>query len=219
MSLALVRNSLYKFLNDNLDTFITYDSGQSDLSDITNIRVSASIPVGTLSFGLVDTFGNPYVTDKDIIGGYLTYNGESSLITNWSNITSIITIQTGFSNIIDVGEILSIADTSLIYMRIPNSMANSKTRLHSLQEKSRFDLFIKTKNDNDKSNIYSILQNIRNLIIGSRGNFIIYDTDLITKLGYGKIEIPYNEDDMIDTPNDQQSFLVSFRVSYWVKYI
>jgi len=212
----LLRNSLYKFLNDGLDTFLTYDIGQSELTDTIDLSVSAEVTAGTDTF-ILTQYGVNFTSDKDLLGLILVFDTETAIITTWNNATSTVEIDTAFTQDILVGETLTIQSKSLIYMRMP--FETSTGRLYAEQTLPRFDLFIKTRNDNSKTDIYSILQNIKNLIKSNNSIFKVYKSDLVTILGYGRIKMPYEINDITDISTDLQSFLFSFVVSYHINYI
>ena len=90
----------------------------------------------------------------------------------------------------------------------------------SIEEIIRYDIYVKVKEDSDKDKISDILQNIKNLIFSNRGIFKIYNDDLITEIGYATINLrSYECKEIVSTGSDLQSYLVTFTVSYYNKYI
>lgn len=217
MSLLFVRDSLYKYLNDNLNIPITYNIGNSELSDIVDITVNGTITAGTKIFTL-HQLGYTFKTAEVLIGRELLFGAESDTIKSWNNTTSTIELDTGFSNDILVGDSLTIVANQLIYMNMPYSISNNSTRMYNREEIPRFDLYVKVKNDNSKTKIYNILQSIRNLINGGVGKFTVYAADGTTVLGYARVRLPVSETNLMDT-KDLQSYLLSFQVSYFMDYL
>ena len=108
---------------------------------------------------------------------------------------------------------------SLVYMKSPHSLVNKSTQLHHLGRLERYDLFLKVKDDSDKTKIDTLIKNIRDLIYSNSGNFVLYEDDLVTRTGYGKIKIQdIDEKEIVDVNNDFQSVLVSFLIEYWTSY-
>lgn len=218
MSKDLVKKSLKKFLSDNLTYSITDDNNKSLLTNISDIQVNSDIPTLTKTFTLYN-YGAEFKTNENIVGKVLQLDIYSDTIANWSNTTSTVTLDNGFTVDILTSDKMSILFDSLIYINNPHSIINSKFRKHNMKNSDRYDLVIKVKDDSDKSKINSILQNIRNLIMGKYCNFNIYNTDEITILGNAKIEInTYEEKELLNVGDDMQSYLVTFLVSYFIKY-
>ena len=223
MPLNKVKKSLHKFLSDNLDVFVTYDSNESELININDISTDVDVLAGTLTFKLVETeLGVAYKTDSDIVGKKLRLIDSDEYVTidAWDNTLSLVTVDVGFSTDIIAGDQMSIISESLIFMDVAHSNPNASTKDCFTEDLTRFYLYVKVKNDSNKDKIYDILQDIRNIIRSNRSNIIIYDNDLITEIGYLKIKSnTYAEDPVIDTEKDLQSFRVGFVGGYFVKYV
>lgn len=222
MSKELVKKSLFKFLDDNLSIFITYNANENELNDITDLYSNSDItyvaptPITDIILTQDSILFN---TDIDLAGKILTIDdlNLSDTIASWDNITSTITLDNGFQVDISTENEIAILDKSLLYLKSPFGIPMTNTQFHNLGYSDRYDLYLKIKDDSNKILINQELQNIRDLIFSNKGNFKIYDNDLITILGYGRIT-DYSETEIFDVDNDIQSFLISFMVDYWMNY-
>ena len=223
----MITKSLYKFLSDNLSYFVTYDSNESNLTDITEIQSKddvfyTGIPLTTFT---LYSLGGQFVTDVDLVGKTIRVevaDGEyiEDTIKTWNNITGVVVLDNGFSEDILSAYKMSILSENLIYINLPKKYTNPKSRLISMENFERMDLYVKQKNDSNKEKINNILQNIQDLIFSNRGVFIIYNEDYSQQLGYAKIKLEtFSCNEIINVGDDLQSSLVSFMVSYHGKYI
>lgn len=228
MSKDLVKKSLYKFLDDNLDYYVTYDSNNSKLENITDLSVNTDITyIAPTPITEVVCYyeENLFTTSDNIIGCYLCIYDETGeillgkdLIVAIDAITKAIEVQNGFTFDILTSYKITILQDKLIYFRSPYGVINNDTRLHSLGQRDRYDLILKAKDDSNKVKIDTIIQDVRDLIFEGDCNFEIYN-DLAVKIGYARIlERSYSENEIMDISNDMQSFLVSFVVEYFIKY-
>ena len=105
MSKNLVKKSLYKFLNDNLDYYITYDSNDSNLKSISDLVVNSDYIY--VAPNPIDEFelymkGVKFEAD-DLVGRYVYVYDEvdtllgSDLIVAIDAITKSISIKNGFN--------------------------------------------------------------------------------------------------------------------------
>jgi len=218
VSVNKVKKSLYKFLNDNLDTFVTYSSNESDLSDINGLYSNSDLTTPITNIVLTQG-GVAFNTTSDLVGKTLLVNGYEDIIYSWNNVTNTVTLTTGFSFDISVDDEISILPKSLIYMNRAYDIPSKNARKCFFEMSSRFDLVVKVRDDSEKDTIDTLLQSIRSLIFGNYSKFTIYDDDLITKLGSGSIsDKNYTEAPILDINNDIQSYLVSFIVGYYMSY-
>lgn len=220
----LVKHSLHKFLDDGLDTFVTYDSNQSDLQKVlenVTIQSGTTLTSGTTSFVIYEGgIAVTGITASQLIGQTIKVANptfDSDVITGYDPLTSTVTIQNGFDNDVTEFDTMSVEQESMIYMIGRHGIEDRKSKYKNLRKMQRYDLIIKIRDDSNRDKIYGIIQNIETLIFSNNANFNIYDETLISILGYGKIRNFENED-QIDTNNDMQSYLVTFLVDYWVEY-
>lgn len=221
-----IKKSLHKFLSDNLDIFVTYDSNESNIVNIEDLNSSIDIfysgtPITKI---VLNSAGYGFSTTEDLVGKTLRVEIDgvyySDTIKAWVNSTSEVELDNGFSvDILSVDKI-SILSDRLLYLCSPFEQQNAKSRLISIEEIIRYDIYVKVKEDSNKNKISDILQNIKNLIFSNRGIFKIYKDDLITEIGYATINLrSYECKEIVSTGSDLQSYLVTFSVSYYNKYI
>lgn len=221
-----IKKSLHKFLSDNLDIFVTYDSNESNIANIEDLNPSvdifySGIPITKI---VLNSAGYGFSTTEDLVGKTLRVEIDgvyySDTIKAWINLTSEVELDNGFSVDILSSNKISILSDRLLYLCPPFEHQNAKSRLISIEEIIRYDIYVKVKEDSDKDKISDILQNIKNLIFSNRGIFKIYNDDLITEIGYATINLrSYECKEIVSTGSDLQSYLVTFTVSYYNKYI
>ena len=228
MSRELIKKGLYKFLNDNLDYYVTYDSNNSNLKDINDLLVNVDyiythpIPISEI---IVYALGVKFTTTENIIGrSFIVYEADSDIIkgqdiiTGIDAITGAIELETGFTFDILPENKITILQENLIYLKSQFSLISNDTRFHDLGHNDRIDLILKIRNDSNKDKIETMLQDIRNLFFNNYCNFKIYN-DLNVQIGNGKIKSKsYEEIPLMDMSNDVQSFLVTFTAEYFGKY-
>jgi len=216
----LIKKSLYKFLNDNLDIFITYDSNKSELITISDLKSQSDLssPITQI---ILTQYGNLFKTDEDLVGRVVNI-GELGLIdtvASWDNITSTLTLTSGFSEDITTSEEISIILEKLIFMNSEVfSLPDRKTKRHNRGINNSCDLLIKVKNDSDKAKINTILDAIDDLFESNYYKFPIYDDNLIEILSYATIE-NLSKNKVIDIDNDIQTYLINFLIKYYVRYM
>lgn len=221
-----IKKSLHKFLSDNLDIFVTYDSNESNIANIEDLNPSvdifySGIPITKI---VLNSAGYGFSTTEDLVGKTLRVEIDgvyySDTIKAWTDLTSEVELDNGFSVDILSSNKISILSDRLLYLCSPFEHQNAKSRLISIEEIIRYDIYVKVKEDSDKDKISDILQNIKNLIFSNRGIFKIYNDDLITEIGYATINLrSYECKEIVSTGSDLQSYLVTFTVSYYNKYI
>jgi len=228
MSRELIKKGLYKFLNDNLDYYVTYDSNNSNLKDINDLLVNVDyiythpIPISEI---IVYALGVKFTTTENIIGrSFIVYEADSDIIKGQDTITGIdaitgaIELEIGFTFDILPENKITILQENLIYLKSQFSLISNDTRFHDLGHNDRIDLILKIRNDSNKNKIETMLQDIRNLFFNNYCNFKIYN-DLNVQIGNGKIKSKsYEEIPLMDMSNDVQSFLVTFTAEYFGKY-
>ncbi len=227
MSKNIVLKSLYDFLDENLDYYITYDSKKSDLVNIKDLVVNSDITYTVPDkIKIIPLYfqGTLFTTPDDLIGRELVIIDEfdvelaRDVIVDVDGITKAIEVQNGFDfDILTLYKII-IEQKCVIYMKSPFSVFNAKTRLHNMGQRERYDFYIKVRNDSEKEYVNNVLCDMRDKILGNNCTFPITDEMAILR-GYGRVILSsYTEVELMDISADIQFFMVSFTVEYWCEY-
>jgi len=209
-----IKKSLQKFLNDGLTGVeVTTDSNFSDIKSIDNLYPEVNLVSQTI-FKLTDGYGD-FQSDIDLTGWIIEYDDSTFNILSWNNSTSTVTIDAPITIAVD-DELICTAN-GLIYAKRLTTDIEFKSTYYFNRRIERWDLIVKSKNDSDKDKIDDIISSLYDLFIMARGNIKIYDADMITELGYMKININSLDDkDITDNNSDMQSHLFTFVTKYYV---
>lgn len=223
MANNLVRNSLYKFLNEGLvGVFVTYNSNYADVKSFDNIYSENNLVAGDLTFTALDEDSEPIdflYTDIDLSGWTVGVNNEVSIIDTYDNSNGNITLTTPLSIDIaeyggGIGDRIDVYLDKWVYFKSPYTMPISGRICSGIVNSDKYILYVKTKDDNEKIKINNILQNINNIVMENYFKFPVYDSDGITRIADATISSDFYSTEIYDNTSDIQSFMVEFKVSY-----
>lgn len=209
-----IKKSIEKFLSEGLSGIeVTTDSSFSDIKSIESLYSDIDITNQT-TFKLTDGYGD-FQSDIDLTGWIIKYGDSDFNILSWDNITSTIILDNPIT--ITTNDELICTSSGLIYAKRLTTDIEFKSTFYFNRRVERWDLIVKSKNDSNKDKIDTIISGLYNLFIMARGNIKIYDTDMITQLGYMSVNINSLDDkDITDRNADMQSHLFTFVAKYYI---
>lgn len=215
--------SIEKFFKDfNIQTYI-YTDTFIDVSQVYNCNPDNDLDGSETTFTPIDTVTGLAITNTTYTD-YLKYRyisldtGEFIKIIAYDNITGEITLEK------PIGEALSTTDTFDIVVLdscfielgndIQDGMSNKNRRITS-----RVYLNLDTKQDSDKSKMYTYQQDFRNAIDNGMSKIPLYDDSLAVILDYADITTYIDYVKKVNADTQIQSYLGSFMIEYRYIYI
>lgn len=174
------------------------------------------IPSGT-EMVLQDTGGDPLDTDEDLSGWVISYNGEDRAIVSYDNTTSIAVIDSPFSDPINSGETMTISRLTWAFIK-SSYLIDGKGCNSNREQLMRIYIYVKTKQDSSKLDMYDLIDLFNEAIKTNYSNFPIYDGDNVTILANGKFESTVRAMEVIEEDKSLQSYMINFQVSFYKKY-
>ena len=219
--------SLLKELK-NINTYV-YDKPTINLDQIITVQVEVDTLPIDLEFKIVSPQLDSSVDEEFLVGRYVKFNDMNRRIIAYNPLTQIVKIDSDFGVVITTADTLEIIIKDSLYLYYANEYMLKSQISRGIENKVILFGYLKSKEDFDKSKLYQLMEDLKDLLIGTnRYNVDIYDYDM-SSATYGlkvgnmifDYDMPINDisnDGSKDIGNGYSELRITLKLKYKIKY-